>query len=59
MYQGWMSNANCNHLTEGIDLKVIKIKKFKSNYGTKFSKGVLVKLPTGMTTWVAHDNFKA
>lgn len=54
MYQGWMSNANCKSITEGMDLKVIKSKVFTSNYGTNYSQGILVKLPTGMTTWIAR-----
>ena len=53
-YSGYMSNTDCKNLTEGINLKVIKVKKFKSNYGTKYSMGVLVKLPNGLTTWIAR-----
>ncbi|WP_156022395.1 hypothetical protein [Sulfurimonas hongkongensis] len=50
---GYLSNANCKNMTEGMDLKVVKYKQFKGSYAGK-TKGVLVKLPTGMTTWIAR-----
>jgi len=52
-FSGWISNADCSNLTEGIDLKIIKFKSFDRTYAG-MSKGILVKLPTGMTTWVAR-----
>ena len=50
---GWLSNADCKNITEGMDLKIIKVKSFDNNYAG-YTKGILVKLPTGMTTWVAR-----
>ena len=50
---GYLSNANCKNITEGMDLKVVKSKPFKGSYAGS-TKGVLVKLPTGMTTWIAR-----
>lgn len=46
-FRGWMSRADCNNLTEGMDIKVIK-----SQITSTGETGVLVKLPTGMTTWI-------
>ena len=53
MFSGWMTNADCNNITEGMDLKIVKAKAFDKTYAS-YTKGVLVKLPTGMTTWVAR-----
>jgi len=50
---GYLSRADCKNITEGMDLKIVKSKAFKKSYGN-MTKGVLVKLPTGMTTWVAR-----
>ena len=50
---GWLSNADCKNITEGMNLKIIKAKPFDKTY-VGYTKGVLVKLPTGMTTWVAR-----
>ena len=50
---GYLSRANCKNITEGMDLKIVKSKAFKKSYGN-MTKGILVKLPTGMTTWVAR-----
>ncbi|MFT7860768.1 MAG: hypothetical protein ABXS93_07510 [Sulfurimonas sp.] len=50
---GYLSNVNCKNITEGMDLKVVKAKPFDKAYAGK-TKGVLVKLPTGMTTWIAR-----
>jgi len=52
-FKGWISNADCRNLPEGMTLKVLKTQPFDSTYVGK-TKGVLVKLPTGMTTWVAR-----
>jgi len=46
---GWLTNADCKNITEGMDLKVVKAKAFYKTY-TGYKKGILVKLPTGMTT---------
>jgi len=51
MFSGWMTNADCKNITEGMDLKIVKAKAFDKTYAG-YTKGVLVKLPTGMTTWV-------
>jgi len=53
MFSGWMTNADCKNITEGMDLKIVKAKAFDKTYAG-YTKGVLVKLPTGMTTWVAR-----
>ena len=50
---GWLSTLDCKNITEGMDLKIIKIKPFDNNYAG-YSKGLLVKMPTGMTTWIAR-----
>jgi len=50
---GWLRNADCKNITEGMDLKIVKAKAFDKTY-VGYKKGVLVKLPTGMTTWVAR-----
>jgi hypothetical protein len=34
-------------------VKIVKVKSFDSNYA-EYIKGILVKLPTGMTTWIAR-----
>jgi hypothetical protein len=52
-FSGWMQGKDCKNITEGMDLKVIKTQSFyKSHAG--YSNGVLVKLPNGMTTWIAR-----
>ena len=53
MFSGWMTNADCKNITEGMDLKIVKAKAFNKAYAG-YTKGILVKLPTGMTTWVAR-----
>lgn len=53
MFSGWIQNADCNNITEGMDLKVVKSKAFDKSY-VGYTKGVLTKLPNGMTTWIAR-----
>lgn len=53
MFSGWMTNADCNNITEGINLKVLKAKTFDETYAS-YTKGVLAKLPNGMTTLIAR-----
>ena len=47
-------SGECSFLTEGIEAKIVKIKDLRKDEGSIFkqTKAVLVKLPTGMTTFV-------
>ncbi len=50
---GWLSHADCKNITEGMNLKIIKVKNFDKNYAG-YTKGLLVKMPIGTTTWIAR-----
>ena len=51
---GYLSRVRCNWLTEGTDLLVIKRKKLNLSHEKVKTTGIIVKLPTGMTTYIAR-----
>lgn len=52
-FSGWMQGKDCKNITEGMDLKVLKSQSFNKSF-VGYKDGVLVKLPDGMTTWIAR-----